>query len=293
MATPIALPRAAPIALMIAVTCLWGTSSALLAALAAPTTAGLVALGGAVPLLVSARLRGQHPWATLTAHPALYLELGLLEAANLALYVAALRIGPLPVVVALHLTAPVLIIAVALLRGRRAPTLPVLLELLLVAAAIWLVTGRHPGGTAAGSAVAGCGLALGSAACVAMLVSVIARQPGPSHTTTSAGLQLLLGGAASSPLLALDPPSVPVAAELAAVGALLLGPGFALYWRALRWLDAATASVIGLNEAMVATLVGAVCTRSLPGSATAAAGVLILIAVGLEQRSAPRRRVPP
>ncbi|MBY8861949.1 DMT family transporter [Nocardia sp. CA2R105] len=278
---------------MIVVTCLWGTSSALLAALGAPTTAGLVALGGAVPLLVSARLRGQHPWATLTAHPGLYVKLGLLEAANLALYVAALRIGPLPVVVALHLTAPVLIIAASLLRGRRAPTFLVLLELLLVAAAIWLVTGRHPGSASAGSAVAGCALALGSAACVAMLVSVIARQPGPNHTITAAALQLLLGGIASSPLLALDPPSLPVAAELAAVGATLLGPGFALYWQALRWLDAATASVIGLNEAVVATLVGAVCTRSLPTSATAAAGVLILLAVGLEQRSAPRRRVPP
>ncbi len=283
----------APIALMIAVTCLWGTSSALLAALGAPTTAGLVALGGAVPLLVSARLRGQRPWATLTANPALYVQLGVLEAANLALYVAALRIGPLPVVVALHLTAPVLIIAASLLRGRRAPTLPVLVELLLVAGAIWLVAGRHPGGTAVGAAVLGCGLALGSAACVALLVSVIARQPGPNHTITAAALQLLLGGIASSPLLALDPPPARNAAELAAVGALLLGPGFALYWQALRWLDAATASVVGLNEAVVATLVGAVCTRTVPTSATAGAGVLILLAVGLEQRSATRRRVRP
>ncbi len=283
---------AGPVALMIAVTCLWGTSSALLAALAAPATAGLVALGGAMPLLVSARLRGQHPWAALTAHPALYLRLGVLEAANLALFVAALRVGPLPVVVALHLTAPVLIIAAALLRGRRAPTPPVLLELLLIAAAIWLVTGYHSG-PIAGSVVAGCGLALGSAACVATLVSVIARQPGPNHTTTSAALQLLLGGVASSPLLLLDPPSAPMAATLAVVGAALLGPGFALYWQALRWLDASTASVIGLNEAVVATLVGAVCTRTLPTSATALAGVLILIAVGLEQRSATRHRVPP
>ncbi|NKY85098.1 EamA family transporter [Nocardia veterana] len=282
-----------PIAVMVLVTCLWGTSSALLAALAAPATAGLVALGGAVPLLVSARLRGQHPWATFLAQPALYLRLGTLEAANLALYIAALRLGPLPVVVALHLTAPVLIIAAALVRGRRAPTLPVLLELLLVALAIWLVATPHPGGSAAGAAVAGCGLALGSAACVALLVSVIARQPGPNHTATAAALQLLLGGIASSPLLLLDPPRAPVAAGLLAVGAVLLGPGFALYWQALRWLDAATASVLGLNEAVVATLVGAVWTQRPPTAATAAAGALILIAVGLEQRSAPRHRVPP
>nr|WP_246462064.1 EamA family transporter [Nocardia transvalensis] len=164
---------------------------------------------------------------------------------------------------------------------------------MLVAAAIWLVTGRHAAGRDAGAAIAGCLLALGSAACVAALVSLIVRAAGPNHTITSAGLQLLVAGAASSPLLAFDPPRPTVAAELAAVGALLLGPGFALYWQALRWLDAATASIVGLNEAVVAALVGTVCTETRLTAATAAAGVLILLAVGLEQRSAPRRRVPP
>ncbi|WP_280263758.1 DMT family transporter [Nocardia wallacei] len=283
----------APLTLMVAVTCLWGTSSALLAALAAPATAGLVALGGAVTLLVLARLCGERPWDTLTAQPALYARLGALEAANLALYVAALRIGPLPVVVALHLTAPVLIITVALLRGRRPPTVPVLLELILVAVAIWLVTGRPPAGAGASSAVLGCLLALASAGCVAALVSLIARKATANNTITSAGLQLLLAGTAGSPLLALEPPSAVVAAELAALGALLLGPGFALYWQALRRLDAATASIIGLNEAVVAALVGALCTGTRLTTATVGAGVLILLAVGLEQRSAPRRHVPP
>lgn len=284
---------AGPIALMIVVTCLWGTSSALLAALASPTTAGLVALGGAVSLLVSARLCGQRPWAALAARPALYVRLGVLEAANLALYVGALRIGPLPVVVALHLSAPVLIIAAALLRGRRPPTFPVLCELLLVVAAIWLSIGNVRGGASAGSTAAGCVLALGSAACVAILVSVIARQSGANQTITSAALQLMLGGVASSPLLALDPPPVSVAAELVLIGAIFLGPGFALYWQALRRLDAATAGVVGLNEAVVATLLGAIWRESPPTRATAVAGVLIVIAVGLEQRCAPRHRVPP
>ncbi|WP_280363054.1 DMT family transporter [Nocardia wallacei] len=282
-----------PLALMVAVTCLWGTSSALLAVLAAPATAGLVALGGAVTLLLLAWSRGERPWETLRAQPTLYVRLGALETANLALYVAALRIGPLPVVVALHLTAPVLIITTALVRGRRAPTVPVLLELMLVAVAIWLVTGSRPEAAADGTAVAGCLLALGSAACVAALVSLIAREAGPGNTITPAGLQLLLAGVASSPLLAVEPPSARTAAALAAVGALLLGPGFALYWQALRWLDAATASIVGLNEAVVAALVGALCTETRLTTATAGAGVLILLAVGLEQRSASRRRVPP
>ncbi|MBF6175588.1 EamA family transporter [Nocardia blacklockiae] len=282
-----------PLVLMVAVTCLWGASSALLAVLAVPTTAGLVALGGAVTLLLLAWLCGERPWAALAAQPSLYARLGGLETANLALYVAALRIGPLPVVAALHLTAPVLIITAALVRGRRPPTMAVVLELVLVAAAIWLVTGSRPAAATAGAAVAGCLLALGSAACVAALVSLIAREAGPDNTITSAGLQLLVAGAASSPLLIIDPPGPRTTAALAAVGALLLGPGFALYWQALRWLDAATAGIVGLNEAVVAALVGALCTETRLTAATAGAGVLILLAVGLEQRSVTRRRVPP
>ena len=275
--------RVAPLALMVGVTMLWGTSSALLAVLAAPTTSCLVALGGAVTLLLAARLRGERPWRTFVAHPSLYLQLGGLETANLVLYVTALRIGPLAVVVPLHLAAPVLLIGVGLVRGHRSLTVPVVVELLLVGAAMWLVTARHPASLAVGMVVAGCVLALGSAACVATLVSVISREAEARSTTTSAGLQVLLAGIAGSPLLVIDPPAPRRAAELLAVGALLLGPGFALYWRALRRLDATTASIVGLNEAVVAALVGALCTGTRLTAATAGAGALVLAAVGLEQ----------
>lgn len=282
-----------PVSLMVAVTGLWGACSALLAVLAVPSTSSLVALGGALTLLTWALLSGEKPLRTFTAHPKLYLKLGGLETANLALYVAALRIGPLPVVVALHLAAPLLIISAGLVRGHRAPTVLVLVELLLVGTAILLVAAWRPENVEVGRAAAGCLLALASAACVATLVSLIAREAGARATVTSAGLQLLLAGIAASPLLLLDPPSLLTAAELPAIGALLLGPGFALYWRALRHLDATTASIIGLNEAVVAALVGALYTDTRLTAATVGAGALVLLAVGLEQRSSWTRRAPP
>lgn len=284
--------RPASLALMVVVTVLWGTSSALLAVLAAPTTSCLVALGGAVTLLLVARLRGERPWRVFAAHPALYLQLGGLETANLVLYVTALRIGPLAVVVPLHLAAPVLLIGVGLLRGRRTFTAAVAVEIVLVGAAMWLVTARHPASLAVGAVVAGCVLALGSAACVATLVSLISREAEARSTITSAGLQVLVAGIAGSPLLALDPPTPLGAAELLAVGALLLGPGFALYWRALRRLDATTASIVGLNEAVVAALVGALCAGTRLTAATVGAGALVLGAVGLEQGAAAGRDAP-
>ncbi len=285
--------RLVSLALMVAVTVLWGTSSALLAVLAAPTTSCLVAFGGAVTLLIVARLRGEHPWRAFAAHPGLYLRLGGLETANLVLYVTALRIGPLPVVVPLHLAAPVLLITVGLVRGHRPPTVPVAVEVLLVGAAMWLVTTHHPASLAVGEVVAGCLLALASAACVAILVSLIAREAEARSTVTSAGLQVLLAAIAGTPLLAIDPPTPRSAAELLAVGALLLGPGFALYWRALRRLDATTASIIGLNEAVVAALVAALYIGTRLTVATVGAGGLVLAAVGLEQWSASERDAPP
>lgn len=46
--------------------------------------------------------------------PSLYAKLGALEAINLALYVGALQLGPLPVMVALHLMSPVILIGATL-----------------------------------------------------------------------------------------------------------------------------------------------------------------------------------
>jgi drug/metabolite transporter (DMT)-like permease len=272
------------IALLVVATTLWGTSAALIAVVASTksTGAAVVAASGALTLLFMAGLRHDHPWRTFSASRSLYFKLGLLEGLNMVLYFAALRFGPLPVVVALHLTAPVLIITTQVVRRRRALNIVVIAELLLVDLAIWLVTARHPEATTTFKSVAGCVLALGSASCVALLVTVVARESAERTTVTSAGLQLLLGSLLSSPLLAFGLPSLETTAWLVAIGALLFGPGFALYWRALKRIDATTASIIGLNEAVIATVVGALLTGRYFTISTIGAGALVLLAVALE-----------
>ncbi|WP_156371155.1 DMT family transporter [Nocardia arizonensis] len=290
---------------MVAATSLWGVSSALMSAISAPSlgAAAPVAAGGALVILAVCVLRGDHPWRTLAADRWLYLGLGILEMTNLMLYVAALRLGPLPVVVALHLTAPMLIIVAEVLTGRRGFNISTVIELVLVSTAILLVTAEQSDLGDAAAIGAGCALAVASAACVAGLVTLVARHAAGRPTMASAGLQLLIAAGFCLPMMVSKPPSYSATIHLIAVGAFALGPGFALYWWALKTLDATTAGIIGLNEAVAASVVGALLTSTRITPTTLLAGGLVLTAVAVQLRSGstpdarqlrkPRTRVRP
>ncbi|MEV3959710.1 DMT family transporter [Nocardia sp. NPDC050193] len=284
--------------LLILATSLWGASSAGIAGVgAAGFAAAPVAAGGAVALLAFAMARGTDPWRDLRNSPGLFLRLGVLEVLNLVCYVAALHIGPLPVVVALHLTAPVLMIITQILRGGRAITVAVVAELVAVGVAIWLVAAHQPAETAWGPALAGCVLAVASAACVAGLITLVARESAGRPSGAAAGLQLLTASVLGAPLLGIAAltgagPTPAEALALAGIGAVLLGPGFACYWLALRDLDEVVAGLVGLNEAVVATVIGAAVAGSAVTAATLLAGALVLGAVGLELAGLDRFRVP-
>ncbi|MGW5309850.1 EamA family transporter [Nocardia thailandica] len=265
-------------------------SSATLSAVdGALTSSALVAGAGGLTLLGFGGLARQRPLRVFAESPWLYVRLGALEAANLVLFVGALAIGPLPVVVALHLMAPLLLLAREIVRRRRQPSALVFVEFVLVGAAIALAGAGEPEVGGATQAVLGCVLAIGSAVCVATLVSSIARESAQRATLSSAGWQLVCAGVAGSVLIFAQPPSFPTAGVLVGVGALLLGPGFALYWLGLRGLDATAAGVLGLNEAVFAAIAGALFTGTRITPAAIVAGALVLAAVVLEQRS---RRIP-
>ncbi|WP_280506454.1 DMT family transporter [Nocardia farcinica] len=283
------------VALLIAATTLWGASSAWIATITAPSagSAAPVAAGGALSILAFCLVRGERPWRVFAADRRLFLLLGLLEMANLVLYVAALRLGPLPVVVALHLTSPVLIIVTHVLTGRRRFGLAVAVELLLVATAIMLVATDRADSNDTGSVAAGCVLAVASAACVAGLVTLVARHSAGRSTAASAGLQLLMAAGFCVPPMVVSPPAAAAAAELTAVGAILLGPGFACYWWALETADATTAGIIGLNEAVAAASVGALLTGTSLTVTTLFAGALVLMAVAVQVRSGAPHALPP
>ncbi|MFF0529371.1 EamA family transporter [Nocardia amikacinitolerans] len=276
--------RGVSLAYLLAGTSLWGLFSAGLAVLGSGRAGPVVSAGAAVPLLVVAAVTGGRPLRELRSHPRLYLRLGLLEAVNISLYAAALSIGPVPVVVALHLTSPIMLLGVAVVHRQRAMNGRLLLEALLLTAAIALVSWRPAGGVDAGRALLGCVLALGSAAAVTALIMLVARESAHRDPTAAAGWQLGFAAVLSAPFLLGGAESGQRLLVQLLLGAALLGPGFALYWRAMRHVDAPTAGALGLSEAVVASTVVAILDRSQISLLTVVAGVLVAIAVLLDVR---------
>jgi drug/metabolite transporter (DMT)-like permease len=124
-----------------------------------------------------------------------------------------------------------------------------------------------------------------------------ARESAGRPSGAAAGLQLLTASVLGAPLLGFAAltgagPAPSEALALAGIGAVLLGPGFACYWLALRDLDEVVAGLVGLNEAVVATVIGAAVVGSAVSAATLLAGALVLGAVGLELAGPDRFRVP-
>ncbi|MEU2036146.1 DMT family transporter [Nocardia amamiensis] len=274
--------HASSVAILLAGTSLWGLFSAGLALLGSERAGPLVAVGAAIPLLIVATVGGRSPGRELRSHPRIYVQLGLLEAANISLYVAALSIGPVPVVVALHLASPIMLLILAVLTGKRAMNARIVVELILLVAAIALVSARPGTKTGTEEALIGCGLALGSAAAVTALIILVARESGRRDPTVSAGLQLAIAGVLTAPFLTASTWDWNrMLAELA-LGAALLGPGFVLYWRAMRGLSPPTAGAIGVNEAVVASAVVAALDRSQISLPIALSGALVAAAVLLD-----------
>ncbi|WP_217999126.1 DMT family transporter [Nocardia exalbida] len=272
-------------ALLVAGTSLWGLFSAGLALLGSSGAGPTVAMGAAIPLLVTAAVTGRRPGLALGSYPRIYIQLGLLEALNISLYVAALTIGPAPVVVALHLVSPIMLLVLAIVTGKRTMNLRIVVELLLLASAIVLVAARPRAQIGSGNALIGCALALGSSAAVTALIALVARESQDRDPIVSAGLQLAVAGVLTAPFLTMTTWEWErMLAELG-LGATLLGPGFALYWRAMRRLSAPIAGALGVNEAVVASIVVVALDRSQLSLPTVLGGILVVAAVLLDAES--------
>jgi drug/metabolite transporter (DMT)-like permease len=276
--------RSAPSALLLFLaTSLWGAASAVVAVVNSPLSPPLVAGGASVVLVLAAAAGRQRIIRTLRCEPRFYLLIGGLEAANLVLYFAALNIGPTPVVVALHLSTPVLLIGHRLATRQRKVDLLVCSEVALILIAIALVVADPVAYSNALTVSIACVLSLGSAVAVAVLISTIASESENHPAAASAAIQLALAALASLPLLVFAGSANPRDVVLLfGAGALFLGPGFLMYWVALKRLDATTAGVIGLNEAVVASILVGVVRAGDVTLTSITAGALILVSVGLE-----------
>jgi drug/metabolite transporter (DMT)-like permease len=283
---------------MITAAASWGVSSAIVAhaGFRGAFSYGIVALAAAVALwllsLKSSDVR-LPPIQTL-------LLLGLLEAINIATYFAALREGPTAPVVAMHLSSPLVITLGSIALGRRRFGRT---EILGVAA---LVLGIGTLALGAGNQrpdshlAAALLLAAASACAVAVLIVLVSRLSANATVTRAAAGQL--GIAAAVLLLSgyAGGASVSFNWEAVLAGALFLGPGFALYWRAAAWLPARTTATIGLLEAVFAAVAGAAWFGSSLRVKDLASAALIGLAVAIQSVEASgagismlKRRVRP
>ncbi len=268
---------------VLAATLGWGTSSAVIAHLGGgPGAAAPVALGGAAALLGGALGLGRAPWRSLREGWRLYLLAGALEAFNLTTYVAALQLGSLPLVVSLHLSAPLWLMGAAIVRGHRRLSVGLVIEAALVGAACALVALSLSGEASPVRALLGAGLALASAVTVALLISVLARGSAGRDPLASGGFQLLVAGTLALPAMALSEPGGASTVALYALnGMLLMGPAFALYWRGLRTVAPTPAGIAGLSEAPIAAAVAAIVFGATFPPAMVLAGGCVLAAIAM------------
>jgi drug/metabolite transporter (DMT)-like permease len=292
-------PSGVDTGLLIVATTLWGASSALLAELGKPdgTAAPLLAAGGAAALAIAAFAGpARRQISQIASNPRVcgsLVLIGLIEAINLGLYAAALTLGPVPVVVALHLTSPVLLVGLAVIRGHRRPDRLVALQGLLMVSGIALLAVQPAERPGSAPILAGV-LAIGSAVAVAALIKAVTKLAPAVNPDGAAAVQLTIAAAATAPVvLVASPPDQHDAVLLMAAGALFLGPGFAIYWRALRGLSATTASIVGLNEAVAATILGYILFAEQIALMAVISSCLVLAAIVLEVIHGRRQRTSP
>jgi DME family drug/metabolite transporter len=274
---------------------LWGTGGligTLLGAVAGLTPVAVAAIrllaGGGliVAFLVVTRARrpaGRAAWRRITVN-------GLLSALFQGCYFGAIALTSVSLATLVTIgAAPVIVAAVERIRDGRALGRRGVITMALALAGLALLVGRPDGGPGAPGAsaeLAGCGLALLSAAGFAA-ITVIGSSPVPGLTDlTVNGCGFTLGGLILVPVAVLDGGLGLRAglspADFAVAGGLLLaltvGPtavAYTLYYRGLRTEPAATAALLTLLEPLTAAILGTAFLGDRLG-VTGIAGALIL-----------------
>ncbi|GIH03707.1 hypothetical protein Rhe02_17740 [Rhizocola hellebori] len=269
---------------MLAAAAFWGISGGLVSGLAVSgaTAASTVELVTGVLLCGLTVARGQRLRAVVAALGRRLWWLGLLEAVNVVCYYVALQLAPVGPVMALHLSAPILLTAALLLRGRRRLTPRIAVVSAMIIGALVLIAaadvdqGRYP------HAAWGYVLAAVSAGCLALFVTAVGAVAGHVPPMAAAGAQMLASGLLLSPSLIglrADPAD---GIALALISLVLFAPACWLYWTAMRQLAPVTASTILLAEPIFGTPVAALAYGLAPTAAHGLAAGLILAGVYLD-----------
>jgi drug/metabolite transporter (DMT)-like permease len=274
----------ASIAAIIVATALWGTSGGAISGVRANgfAIAAVVELTTGIFLTVLARARG-YGLHTVARDMGRYLPaLAVIEAANVALYYVALQKAAVGPVIALHLTAPVILLLVDMFRGKRKLSVLNAGAVLLICLAVAAIAVTDSAGKPGNGVPEGLVLSLASAVCIALFVSLVHRVTSQSPTAPAAGLQMLCSGLLLSPaLVSLQLPALDVL-RLILIAVLLFLPACWLYWWALRTLSAITVGTIQLAEPVSGSVTAFWLYETIPTTTQAVAVVLIATASYVE-----------
>jgi DME family drug/metabolite transporter len=284
---------------LVAAGLLWGTggfSGTLLGHVAGlsplAVAAYRLAVGGgliAIVLLATGR--------RLTRSRAAYARVGLigvLTAVYQASYFAAVTLTSVSLATLITIgSAPVVVLAVETITGRRRLDRAIALTLVLALTGLGLLVGVPTGGISTAGLLAGAGLALLSAACFGTMSLACATPIAGLDELTTTGVGFTVGGTL---LLAVAVPSVgvgfaPTSAALGLVAFLGLVPtaiAYVSYFRGLPAAGPGTAALIALLEPLIGSFLAAVFLHQGLGVAGWCGAVLLMIAVVFAARTSTR-----
>jgi drug/metabolite transporter, DME family len=235
---------------MVGATAFWGASGGAVAGVHVNgfTSAAVVELTTGIVLTAFSVTRGSSPRHVLRGLGRRLPMLAGIEAANVVLYYVALQHAPVGPVMAMHLTAPVMLAVIAVARGDRRLSRRGLFSLVAILAALLLIAlGNDSGSSQQGLAI-GLILSLASAACIALFVTLVRNVANDVEPLAAAGVQMLCSGIILTPALIGLRGHGDDVLPLVVIAVSLFAPACYLYWKGMRNLTPISAGSIQLAE---------------------------------------------
>ena len=283
-----------PLIATLVCTLFWGVAGGAIAGVSMnPATLTLITclVQGPVMLLIAAR-QGLPRREHLQLRP--LAVIGIAGAVVSFTFFASLGMAPPAIASALHLCAPVLLVAVGLARRRRRLDRATLIVLgLLVAGSASGIAGDGLSSVTP-HVLLGIGLALVSAAAIAYRATLVNRHPSGAGAAFNSGIATMVCGVPFVPFLFTNPPTLHEALVMTVITLTCYVPAGLMAWWAAPKLEPTMTTAIGLNEAMVTASLAWVMLGARLSPLQLAGGVAILAAVVLEARrhtAIARRRV--
>ena len=219
---------------------------------------------------------------------------GVLTAVYQASYFAAVTLTSVSLATLITIgSAPVFVLAVETITGRRRLDHAVALTLFLALAGLGLLVGLPTGAFDTAALLAGAGLALLSAVCFGTMSLACATPVAGLDELTTTGVGFSIGGAlllgVAVPTAGLGFAPTPAAFGLVAfLGLVPTAVAYACYFRGLAAAGPGTAALLALLEPLVGSFLAALFLHEALGVAGWCGAVLLMIAVGLAARTATR-----